>query len=43
VFLGYDSITKIFGRGKVRQILQDGRSRTLPGVLHILDLARNLI
>jgi hypothetical protein len=43
VFLGDDSITKIVGRGRVRLILQDGRSRTLPSVLHILGLDRNLI
>jgi hypothetical protein len=43
VFLGDDSTTKIVGRGRVRLTLQDGRSRTLPGVLHILGLERNLI
>jgi hypothetical protein len=43
VFLGDDSTTKIVGRGRVRLILQDGRSRTLPGVLHIPGLERNLI
>jgi hypothetical protein len=43
VFLGDDSTTKIVGRGRVRLILQDGRSRTLLGVLHIQGLERNLI
>jgi hypothetical protein len=43
VFLGDDSKTKIVGWGKFQLILQDGRSRTLPYVLHILGLARNLI
>jgi hypothetical protein len=43
VFLGDDSTTKIVGRGRVRLILQDGRKRTLPGVLHIPGLERNLI
>jgi hypothetical protein len=43
VFLGDESTTKIVRRGRVRLILQDGRSRTLPVVLHILGLERNLI
>jgi hypothetical protein len=43
VFLGDDSTTRIIGRGKVKLKLIDGRIRTLPGVLHILGLARNLI
>jgi hypothetical protein len=43
VFLDDESITKIVGRGRFRLILQDGRSRTIPGVLHILGLERNLI
>jgi hypothetical protein len=43
VFLGDESTTKIVGRGRVWMILQDGMSRTLQGVLHILCLARNLI
>jgi hypothetical protein len=43
VFLGDDLTTKIIGQGKVRLILQDGRKRTLLGVLHILGLTRNLI
>jgi hypothetical protein len=43
VFFGDESTTKIVGRGRVRIILQDGRSRTLLGVLHILSLERNLI
>jgi hypothetical protein len=43
VFLGDDSTTKIFIWGRVRLILQDGRIRTLPGVLHISGLERNMI
>jgi hypothetical protein len=43
VFLGDDSIIKIIGRGKFKLRLIDGRIITLPGVLHIPGLARNLI
>ena len=43
VFLGDDSIEKILGRGRVKLLLNDGRIRTLPGVLHIPKLARSLI
>lgn len=43
VILGDDSPTRIVVRGKVRLILHDGRKRTLPGVLHIPGLARNLV
>jgi hypothetical protein len=43
VFLGYESTTKIKGRGKFKLKLMDGRIRTLRGVLHILGLAKNLI
>jgi hypothetical protein len=43
VFLGDDSTNIIFRRGRVRLILQDGRKRTLPGVLHISSLEINLI
>jgi hypothetical protein len=43
VFLGDDSITRIIGRGKVKLRLTYGRIRTLPSVLHIPGLARNLI
>eukprot|EP00253_Pinus_taeda_P035545 PITA_35545 len=43
VFLGDDRKARIIGRGKVKLKLQGGRVRTLPGVLHILALARNLI
>jgi hypothetical protein len=43
MFLGDNSTTKIFKRGRVRLILQDGRSRTLLGVLHIPSLERNWI
>ena len=31
------------GHGRVKLLLNDGRIRTLPGVLHIPGLARNLI
>ena len=31
------------GHGRVKLLLNDGRIRTLLGVLHILGLARNLI
>eukprot|EP00253_Pinus_taeda_P023382 PITA_23382 len=43
VFLGDDRKARIIGRGKVKLKLQGGRFRTLPGVLHIPTLARNLI
>ena len=43
VFLGDDRKAKIIGRGKVKMTLQGERIRTLPGVLHIPALARNLI
>ena len=43
VFLGDDSPKKIRGRGRVKLLLKDGRIKTLPGVLHIPGLARNLI
>jgi hypothetical protein len=43
VFLGNDSTTRIIGRGRVKLRLIDGRIRTLPGVLHIPGMARNLI
>ena len=43
VFLGDDKKARIIGRGKVKLKLQGGRIRTLPGVLHIPALARNLI
>eukprot|EP00253_Pinus_taeda_P011461 PITA_11461 len=42
-FLGDDRKDKIVGRGKVKLNLQGGRIRTLPSVLHIPALARNLI
>jgi hypothetical protein len=42
-FLGDDSTNKIIGRGKVKLRLIYGRIRTLPSVLHIPGLARNLI
>jgi hypothetical protein len=43
VFSGNDLTTQIVGQGRVQMMLQDGRSRTLPCVLHILVLERNLI
>eukprot|EP00253_Pinus_taeda_P031916 PITA_31916 len=43
VFLGDDRKARVIGRRKVKLKLQDGRVRTLPGVLHIPALARNLI
>eukprot|EP00253_Pinus_taeda_P035743 PITA_35743 len=43
VFLGYDRKARIIGHRKVNLKLQGGRVRTLPGVLHIPALARNLI
>eukprot|EP00253_Pinus_taeda_P017377 PITA_17377 len=43
VFLGDDRKAIIIGRRKVKLKLQGGRVRTLPGVLHIPALARNLI
>eukprot|EP00253_Pinus_taeda_P032556 PITA_32556 len=43
VFLGDDSKARIVGRGKVKLKLQGGWVRTLPGVLHIPALSRNLI
>ena len=43
VFLGDDRKARIIVRGKVKLKLQGGRVRTLPGVLHIPALARNLI
>ena len=43
VFLGDDRKARIVGRGKFKLKLQGGRIRTLPGVLHILALAKNLI
>jgi hypothetical protein len=43
VFLGDDLKTKIVRWQRVPLTLQDGRKRTLPGVLHIPILERNLI
>ena len=42
-FLGDDSTTRIIGQGKVKLRIIYGRIRTLPSVLHIPGLARNLI
>ena len=43
VFLGDDRKARILGRGKLKLKLQGGRVRTLLGVLHITQLAINLI
>jgi hypothetical protein len=43
VFLGNYSTTIIIGQGRVKLRLIDGRIRTVPGVMHIPGLARNLI
>eukprot|EP00253_Pinus_taeda_P024909 PITA_24909 len=43
VFLGDDRKARIVGHKKVKLKLQGGMVRTLPGVLHIPALARNLI
>jgi hypothetical protein len=43
VFLNDDSTTRIIGRGKFKLIIIYGRIRTLPSVLHIPRLAKNLI
>ena len=42
-FLGDDRKARIVGHGKLKFKLQGGMVRTLPGVLHIPKLARNLI
>ena len=41
--MGDESPTSIVGRGRVKMKLKDGRIRTLPRVLHIPNLVRNLI
>ena len=41
VFLGDDSPKKNIGRQRVNLLLNDGRIKTLPGVLHIPSLAKN--
>ena len=43
LFLGSDRKDKILGCGKFKLKLQGGRIRTLPSVLHIPALARNMI
>ena len=43
VYLGDDSPASIIGRGRVKLKLKDGRIRTLPRVLHIPNIAGNLI
>ena len=43
VFLGDDSPNKIMRHGRVKLLLNDGRIKTLPGVLQIPGLVRNLV
>ena len=43
VYLGDDSPASIIGCGRFKLKLKDGRIITLPGVLHIPNLERNLI
>ena len=43
MYLGDYSPTSIIGCGRVKLKLKDGRIRTLPGVLHIPNLERNMI
>ena len=43
MYLGDDLPTSIIWRGRVKLKLKYGRIRTLIGVLHIPNLARNLI
>jgi hypothetical protein len=43
VFLGHDSIAKIIWRGRVKPLFKDRRIRTLPRVLYIPNMAKNLI
>ena len=43
MYLGDDSPASIIGCGRVKIKLKDGRIRTIPRVLHILNLVRNLI
>ena len=43
MYLGDESPTSIVGRGRVKMKLKDGRIITLPRVLHIPNLVRNLI
>ena len=40
--MGYDSIANIIGHGRVKLKIKDERIRTLPGVLHIPNLAIKL-
>ena len=43
MYLGDDSPSSIIRCGRVKLKLKDGRIRSLPRVLHIPNLARNLI
>ena len=42
-FLRDESMDRIIGCGRVKLLLKDGSIRTIPGVLHILELAIKLI
>ena len=43
VYLGDNSPANVIGRGRVKLKLKDGRIRTIPRVLHIPNIERNLI
>ena len=43
MYLEDDSPTSIVGHGRVKLKLKDGSIKTLPRILHILSLVRNLI
>ncbi|KAK8926133.1 hypothetical protein KSP39_PZI018401 [Platanthera zijinensis] len=43
VMLGDDTAVQIIGRGKVMLKMADGTMKTLPGVMHIPGMSRNLI
>ncbi|KAJ0082018.1 hypothetical protein Patl1_10203 [Pistacia atlantica] len=43
VLLGDDTAVKIIGRGKIRLRSHDGSVRTLPEVMHIPGMSRNLL
>ena len=43
VYLGDNSILDIVGHGSIRVKFSDGRIRRFDGVLHILELVRNLL
>ncbi|GAV88120.1 hypothetical protein CFOL_v3_31543 [Cephalotus follicularis] len=43
VMLGDNTPVKIIGHGKVRLKMSDGSVRTLPGVMHIPTMSKNLL